>query len=118
VFARSFAKEHPDWEDWKEIFSTRPPEVCCNLMIVIILQTKYLLDQMLKRQEEEFRQHGGVRERMHAARTAARGEAWDKELYSKLAAAKASEDLVKIVKEIKQKVDAVAQSIARKRGWK
>ena len=118
VFARSFAREHPDWEDWKEIFSTRPPEVCCNLMIVIISQTKFLLDQMLKRLEEDFKQHGGVRERMHAARTAARGEAWDKELYSKLAVAKNAEDLVKIVKEIKQKVDAVAQSIARKRGWK
>jgi four helix bundle suffix protein len=118
VFARTFAKEHPDWEDWKEIFSTRPPEVCCNLMIVIISQTKYLLDQMLKHQEEEFKKHGGVRERMHAARTVARGEAWDKELYSKLAAAKAPEDLARIAKEILQKVNALAQNIARKRGWK
>ena len=73
---------------------------------------------MLKRQEEEFKQHGGVRERMHAARTVARGEAWDKELYSKLAAAKTPEDLARIAKEIRQKVDALAQNIARKRGWK
>jgi hypothetical protein len=73
---------------------------------------------MLKRQEEDFKQHGGVRERMHAARTAARGEAWDKELYSKLAATETSEDLSKVTSEIKQKVDAMARSIARKRGWK
>jgi four helix bundle suffix protein len=118
VAARSFAKAHPDWEDWQEIFNSRPPEVCCNLMIVIILQTKYLLDQMLKRQEEDFKQHGGVRERMHAARTAARGEAWDKELYSKLSATKNAEDLAMAVTAIKHKVDALAQSIARKRGWR
>ncbi len=117
VFARSFAKEHPDWEDWKDIFDSRPPEVCCNLMIVIILQTKYLLGQMLKRQEEEFRQHGGVRERMHAARTAARAEAWDNALYSKLAGVEDADALAKVVKEIKQEVDVVAQSIARKHGW-
>lgn len=87
-------------------------------MIVIISQTKYLLDQMLKRLEEDFKQYGGVRERMHAARTTARGEAWDKELYSKLVAAKNAEDLAKVVNEIKQKVDAMAQNIAQKRGWK
>ena len=118
IFARTFAKEHPDWEDWKTIFSTRPPEVCCNLMLVIILQTKYLLDQMLKRQEADFKQYGGVRERMHTARTATRGEAWDKGLYSLLVATKTPEELAKAVKAIKQKVDALAQTIARKREWK
>ena len=118
IFARTFAKEHPDWEDWKTIFSTRPPEVCCNLMLVIILQTKYLLDQMLKRQEADFKQYGGVRERMHAARTATRGEAWDKGLYSLLVATKTPEELAKAVKAIKQKVDALAQTIARKREWR
>lgn len=118
IFARTFAKEHPDWEDWKTIFSTRPPEVCCNLMLVIILQTKYLLDQMLKRQEADFKQYGGVRERMHAARTATRGEAWDKGLYSLLVGTKTPEELAKAVKAIKQKVDALAQTIARKREWK
>ena len=118
IVARTFAKEHPDWEDWKTIFSTRPPEVCCNLMLVIILQTKYLLDQMLKRQEADFKQYGGVRERMHAARTATRGEAWDKGLYSLLVATKTPEELAKAVKAIKQKVDALAQTIARKREWR
>ena len=118
IFARTFAKEHPDWEDWRTIFSTRPPEVCCNLMLVIILQTKYLLDQMLKRQEADFKQYGGVRERMHAARTATRGEAWDKGLYSLLVATKTPEELAKAVKAIKQKVDALAQTIARKREWR
>ena len=118
IVARTFAKEHPDWEDWKTIFSTRPPEVCCNLMLVIILQTKYLLDQMLKRQEADFKQYGGVRERMHAARTATRGEAWDKGLYSLLVATKTPEELAKAVKAIKQKVDTLAQTIARKREWR
>ena len=62
--------------------------------------------------------HGGVRERMHAARTAARGAVWDKELYLKWVATKTPEDLINVVKEIKEKVDDLAQNIARKRGWK
>ena len=55
---------------------------------------------------------------MHAARTATRGEAWDKGLYSLLVATKTPEELAKAVKVIKQKVDALAQTIARKREWK
>ena len=74
VAARAFAKAHADWDDWKTLFRTRPAETLCNLMVVLIQQTKYLLDRMIARQEEDFRKFGGVRERMHAARTAACGE--------------------------------------------
>ena len=82
--AREFAKAHSEWEDWKPIFESRPAETLCNLMIVIIQQSRYMLDKMLKWQEEDFKAHGGVRERMHAARTEARGESWDKAVYSML----------------------------------
>ena len=64
-------------------FCPRPAETLCNLMIVVIQQTKYLLDKMIAAQEADFKKHGGVRERMHAARTAARGEDWDKTIYSR-----------------------------------
>lgn len=37
--------------------------------------------------------HGGVRERMHAARTAARGESWGKAVYSRLDGAAAADEL-------------------------
>lgn len=118
IKAREFAKEHSSWEDWKDIFNTRPPETICNLMIVLIHQTKYLLDKMIASQEEDFKKHGGVRERMHAARTAARGEDWDKSLYSRLNTASTPEELAERVAEIKNRADQISWRIARRKGWR
>jgi four helix bundle suffix protein len=118
IKAREFAKEHSSWEDWKDIFNTRPPETICNLMIVLIHQTKYLLDKMIASQEEDFKKHGGVRERMHAARTAARGEDWDKSLYSRLNTASTPEELAERVAEIKNRADQISWRIVRRKGWR
>jgi four helix bundle suffix protein len=118
IKAREFAKEHSSWEDWKDIFNTRPPETICNLMIVLIQQTKYLLDKMIASQEEDFKKHGGIRERMHAARTAARGEDWDKSLYSRLNTASTPEELAERVAEIKNRADQISWRIARRKGWR
>lgn len=115
--AREFAKAHADWEDWKPFFDTRPAETICNLMIVLIQQTRYLLDRMLKWQEDDFKKHGGVRERMHAARTEARAEAWDKVIYSMLDLATDSADLARRVAEIERTVRRTAAGIARRKGW-
>ena len=65
---------HADWEDWKPVFETRPAETFCNLMLVLISQARYMISRMLKWQEDNFKKHGGMRERMHAARTEARAE--------------------------------------------
>jgi len=115
--AREFAKAHAEWDDWKPFFESRPAETLCNLMIVVIQQTKYLLDQMIKRQEEDFKKFGGVRERMHAARTAARAEEWDKGLYSRLDGAKTAAELRERLAEVKRRADLAAASIARRKGW-
>ena len=115
--AREFAKAHADWEDWKPFFDTRPAETICNLMIVLIQQTRYLLDRMLKWQEDDFKKHGGVRERMHAVRTEARAEAWDKGIYSMLDLATDSADLARRVAEIERTVRRTAAGIARRKGW-
>lgn len=117
VYARNFAKAHNDWGDWKEIFETRSAETLANLMLTICNQTSYMLARMIERQESDFKQIGGVRERMHAARTAARGDAFDKGLYSKLAEAKTPEELVARVTELRQKIDRTAWSMRRKKGW-
>lgn len=117
IAARDFAKAHPDWEDWRQFFESRPAATICNLMIVVIQQTKYLLDRMISSQEEDFKKHGGVRERMHAARTAARGEDWDKTIYSRLDAASNEAELKARVEEIKRNADRAAWSIARRKGW-
>ena len=117
VFARNKAKTQADWADWKEIFETRPAETLANLMLTLCHQTSYLLDQMIKRQEADFKKFGGVRERMHAARTAARGEEFDKGLYSHLAAAPSAEELANKAAALKRRIDQVVWGLKRKKGW-
>ena len=116
--ARDFAKAHVDWFDWKEIFETRPAETFANLMLTLCNQTSYLLGRMIERQEADFRKFGGVRERMHAARTATRAEEFDKSLFSRLASAKSPEELEAKVSELRQMIYRAASSIKRKHGWK
>lgn len=117
VYARNFAKEHNDWVDWKEILETRPAETVANLMLTLCNQTSYMLGRMIERQEEDFKRLGGVRERMHAARTAVRGEAFEKGLYSRLDAAKSPGELAEIIAALRQKIERTAWSIRRKKGW-
>ncbi|MFA7343854.1 MAG: four helix bundle suffix domain-containing protein [Terrimicrobiaceae bacterium] len=52
--------EHPD------------PAICANVIAGLIKVTCYLLDQQLKRLEQDFLKEGGLRERMTRARLAAR----------------------------------------------
>ena len=96
---------------------SRPAETVANLMIVIIYQTRFLLDRMIAYLEEDFKRHGGVRERMHAARTAARGEEWDKSIYSRLDGAADADDLMTRLAEIKAATDRAAWSIKKRKGW-
>lgn len=118
AFARAFSKEHNDWADWREIFATRPAETLANLMLTICSQTSYMLARMIERQETDFKQFGGVRERMHAAQSAARGEAFDKGLYSHLAAAKTAEELSAKAAALRRKIDQAVWSLRRRNGWK
>jgi len=52
---------------------TRPPEIVANILICLIHQTNYLLDQQLRQLERAFLKAGGLRERMTRARLAYRG---------------------------------------------
>ncbi|MDR3456949.1 MAG: four helix bundle suffix domain-containing protein [Verrucomicrobiae bacterium] len=52
--------EHPD------------PAICANVIIGLIKVTCYLLDQQLRRLEQDFLNEGGLRERMTRARLAVR----------------------------------------------
>lgn len=53
---------------------TRPPEVVANILICLIHQTNYLLDQQLRQLEKAFLEEGGLRERMTRARLSARAK--------------------------------------------
>ena len=115
--ARKSAIDHPDWDFWRPIFASRPAETICNLQMTIIRQTQSLLNGMLEHQEDEFRKFGGIRERMHAARTAARGGDWDKALYSRLDGAASPEELESRVSEIRRTLAGAVVSIKRRKGW-
>ena len=117
IAAKKLGREHSDWEYWKPIFESRPADTCCNLAITLIHQTRSLLDSLIKYLEDDFTRHGGIRERMHAARTAARAEDWDKGVYSRLDAATTPEELAARAAEIKHKVDQSVWSIKKRKGW-
>ena len=117
IYARDFSREHNDWVDWKEIFETRPADVLANVMLTIGNQTSYMLGKMIERQEADFKKLGGIRERMHDARTAARGEEFDKGLYSRLNGEKSVEDLLAQASEMKRKIDRAVWSIRKRKGW-
>ena len=116
--AREFAKAHGEWETWQPILAVRPAGTFCNLMIILIQQCRYLLDKMLKWQEADFIKNGGVRERMHAARTEARAEQWDKAIYSMLYLAADSADLNARLAQVVAQARQAAAGIARRKGWR
>jgi four helix bundle suffix protein len=115
--ARGFAVRNADWENWKPLFTTRPHETLANRMLTVCHQTRYLLDKMIERQEEDFKKFGGVRERMHAARTAIRAEDWDKGLYSRLDGAKTATELDARAAEMRSAITRTIASIKRRKGW-
>jgi four helix bundle suffix protein len=65
------AKKNASYETYLE---TRPPEVGANILICLIHQTNYLLDQLLRQLEKAFVQEGGLRERMTRARLSERAK--------------------------------------------
>ncbi len=66
---------HVTYATYKPLLETRPPEVVANIIICLIHQTNYLLDQQLRSLEEAFLREGGLRERMTRARLEARNKA-------------------------------------------
>ena len=81
------------------------------------IPARTLRDARIKHLETDFTQHGGIRERMHAARTAVRSEDWDKSVYSRLDAAATAGELAARAAEIKRMVDRTVWGIKKRKGW-
>jgi len=62
------ARSSPITYDTFRSFENRPPEVRANVIICLIHQTNYLLDQQIRKLEQDFLNEGGLRERMTRAR--------------------------------------------------
>lgn len=70
-FVRRLGRRMPQtYELYREFVETRPPAVIANIAICLIHQANYLIDQQLRRLEQDFLQEGGLRERMTRARIA------------------------------------------------
>ena len=69
LFVRKLArKENVSYETYETYVETRPPEVVANILICLIHQTNYLLDQLIRKLEKDFLAEGSLRERMTRAR--------------------------------------------------
>lgn len=68
-FVRKLASKTPTtFESYREFCENRPAEVVANIAICLLHQANFLLDQQLKRLEQDFVKEGGLRERMTRAR--------------------------------------------------
>jgi len=69
LFVRKLgAKPDVSYESYRTYLETRPAEVVANIVICLIHQTNYLLDQQIRKLEQAFLKEGGLRERMTHAR--------------------------------------------------
>lgn len=72
LYVRRLGRQNAPYESYATFIETRPAEVVANIIICLINQTNYLLDQLLRRLEQDFPREGGLRERMTRARLTAR----------------------------------------------
>jgi four helix bundle suffix protein len=69
LFVRKLgADNNASYETFGTYIETRPPEVVANIIICLIHQANYLLDQQIRQLEQAFVKEGGLRERMTRAR--------------------------------------------------
>ena len=68
------SQRESSYENYRPYLETRPPGVVANILICLIHQTNYLLDQQLRQLEKAFVQEGGLRERMRRARLTERSK--------------------------------------------
>lgn len=66
------SKPYTTYEAYRTYVDTRSAEVVANIAICLIHQANYLLDQQIRRLEQDFLKDGGLRERMTKARLQAR----------------------------------------------
>ena len=61
---RELGKTHNDSEFFMNLARTRPPQTIANMVIVLIMQTDYLLFKQLQALSDKFLEEGGFSERM------------------------------------------------------
>jgi len=60
------------YKTYRTYIEGAPPEVAANVLICLVHQTNFLLDQQLRQLEKQFLDQGGFTEKLHRARQNAR----------------------------------------------
>ncbi len=76
---QDFCRDHNKIEDYQPYFQKWSDEEMANVALTLCYQADTMLNKTLLRMEKEFVEEGGIKERMHAARTGYR-QAQDEEL--------------------------------------
>ena len=76
---QDFCRQHNRVDDYQPFFQKWSAEEMANLALTLCYQTDTMMHKVLLRLEQEFVEQGGIKERMHAARTGYR-QAQDEEL--------------------------------------
>ena len=71
---RKFCHSHNDYSDYKPLLSRMNDEEIANLALTLCHQTDKMMCAYLEKLERDFVTNGGIKERMHAARTGYRQE--------------------------------------------
>jgi len=75
LFVRKLGRMSDEsFETYRDFCETRSAEVVANILICLIHQANYLLDQQIRRLEKDFIKEGGLRERMTRVRLQKRGK--------------------------------------------
>ena len=73
TYVRKLAAITPiSYETYRDLCESRPAEIVANIAICLLHQTNYLLNQQIRRLEQDFIKEGGIRERMTGARLESR----------------------------------------------
>lgn len=71
---RKFCHSHNDYNDYEPLLSRMNDEEIANLALTLCHQTDKMMCAYLEKLERDFVTNGGIKERMHAARTGYRQE--------------------------------------------
>jgi four helix bundle suffix protein len=71
-------QERSSYETFRKGIEHQDPAICANVIIGLIKVATYLLSKQIYQLEQDFLQHGGLRERMTQARLASRKTSNDK----------------------------------------
>ena len=69
-----YCRRHNDWLDYQNLSESLPDEDFCNMALTLCHITDKMISSYLKGLEQRFVTEGGIKERMHAARTGYREE--------------------------------------------